>query len=116
MLFFIIKVISSALIIGIISEVSKRSTFIGSIFASIPLTSILAIIWLYEEKKNLSQIISLSYNIFWLVIPSLSFFLIFPYFLKINLNFYFALLLSISIMLLFYFLMVLILGIFGYKM
>lgn len=85
--YFIVKVVTSAIIIAVISELSKKSTLLGSIFASIPLVSLLAIIWLYQENKDTNQIIDLSYNIFWLVLPSLAFFLLFPVLLK-AMNFY----------------------------
>lgn len=115
MIYFIIKVLSSAIIIGIISEVSKKSNMVGSIFASVPLTSLLAIIWLYEESKDTVKIIDLSYNIFWLVIPSLSFFIVLPALLKTNLNFYLSTLIALVVMIILYFVMIFILGKFGYK-
>ena len=71
MWYFIIKILLSSVIIGLISEISKKSTLWGSILASVPLTSLLAIIWLYQDTKDIGKIINLSYNIFWLVLPSL---------------------------------------------
>ena len=46
MIYTILKVaISAALIVGI-SEIAKRSSFLGGLLASLPLTSLLAFIWL----------------------------------------------------------------------
>lgn len=115
MLYFIVKVLVSAVIIGLISEISKKSTLLGSILASVPLTSILAIIWLYNDTKDEAQIIDLSYNIFWLVLPSLVFFLAFPMLLKANVNFYISLVIAAAIMVLCYFGMVFVMGKIGYK-
>ncbi len=115
MWYFIIKVLLSSVIIGLISEISKKSTLWGSILASIPLTSVLAIIWLYQDTKNTSGIIDLSYNIFWLVLPSLAFFIVFPLLLKANVNFYFSLAIALVIMIILYFVMVFILEKFGFK-
>jgi hypothetical protein len=116
MLQYIIKVALSALLIVIVSEVSKKSTLVGGIFASIPLLSVLAIIWLYIDTKDIQKISSLSTSIFWLVIPSLSLFLTLPVFLKMKIDFFLSLFFSLVIMVLFYYLMILILGKFGIKL
>ncbi len=115
MVYYIVKVLISAAIIGLISELSKRSTLMGSILASVPLTSILAIIWLYNDTKDEAQIIDLSFNIFWLVLPSLVFFIAFPMLLKAHINFYLSLVLATALMVLCYFGMVFIMGKLGYK-
>jgi len=112
-LYYVIKIISSAVIITAISEISKRSTLLGSILASIPLISVLGIIWMYVDTKDTLKIAELSTNIFWLVLPSLIFFLVFPILLKKEINFYLALSLSLSLMIGGYYLMVLILKKFG---
>ncbi|GAB1370259.1 hypothetical protein MASR1M45_03190 [Candidatus Kapaibacterium sp.] len=116
MWYFIFKVLLSAVLIGAISEISKRSSLFGSILASVPLTSILAIIWLYTETKDIEKITNLSYDIFWLVIPSLSFFIAFPLLLKTNLNFYISMILAILIMIVLYFGMIFLLNKFGIKL
>ncbi|MGE5456934.1 MAG: DUF3147 family protein [Methanococcaceae archaeon] len=115
MIYYLIKVILSASIIVIVSEVSKRSSLIGSIFASMPLVSILAFIWLYHDTKSKEQVSELSTGIFWLVIPSLSMFILLPILLK-KMEFVPALVISISVMVVLYFLMVLVLAKFGIKL
>jgi len=115
MWYFVIKVLLSSVIIGLISEVSKKSTLWGSILASVPLTSVLAIIWLYQDTKDKAGIIDLSYNIFWLVLPSLAFFIVFPLLLKSNVNFFLSLVISLVIMIILYFAMVFLLEKFGFK-
>lgn len=91
MVYFVVKVFVSAILIVAISEIAKRSTLLGSILASIPLTSVLAMVWLYSDTKDTQKIIALSYDIFWLVLPSLIFFLALPFLLKKSVNFYVAL-------------------------
>lgn len=115
MLYYITKVIISSVIIVIVSELSKRSTLLGSIFASMPLVSILAFIWLYHDTKSKEQVSELSNGIFWLVIPSLSMFILLPILLK-KMDFLPALFISVAIMVVFYFLMVFILGKFGIRL
>ncbi|MGE5398780.1 MAG: DUF3147 family protein [Ignavibacteriales bacterium] len=115
MTYYIIKILLSSVIIVLVSEVSKRSSFIGSIFASMPLVSILAFIWLYHETGSREKISELSTGIFWLVIPSLSLFILLPYLLR-KLNFYPALIISVAVMVVFYFFMVFILDKAGIKL
>lgn len=108
-MYYLIKVIITAILVVIVSEVSKRSSVIAGILASIPLLSFIAIFWMYYENKDLTVIINFSKAIFWLVIPSLLFFVALPILLKKGVNFYLSMTLSASIMVLFYYLMVLIL-------
>lgn len=84
---FIIKTLVSAVIIAVISIVSRRFPGLGGLIASLPLTSILAMIWLYQDTQDVQKVISLSNSIFWMVIPSLSFFIVLPYLIK-RFNFY----------------------------
>jgi hypothetical protein len=69
-------------------------------------------IWLYIDTNSAAKVAQLSYSIFWMVIPSLSLFIILPVLLK-RYNFYLSLTLSTTIMVIFYFLMVKVLHYFG---
>jgi len=102
-MFNVIKIIISALIIFIASEIAKRDTLVGAIIVSLPIISLLSIIWIYVETKDIERIISFSYSVFSMIIPSLSFFLTLPYFLKKNISFSISLMLSIVIMIVLYF-------------
>ncbi len=75
---FLIKVLITAVLVAAISELGKRSTFAGALLAALPLTSLLALMWLYRDTGDAVQAASLARNIFWLVLPSLAFFLVFP--------------------------------------
>ena len=115
MLQYIIKIIVSAILITAISEISKRSSLWGGILASVPLLSVIALIWLFAETRDTVKVSQLSISIFWLVIPSLSMFLLLPYLLRLKVDFYFALLISLFVMILFYYVMIFILAKFGVK-
>ena len=104
-MYYALKILISAVLILLISEVSKRSSLLGAIFASLPLVSFLAILWLYRETKDTAKIAALSTDIFWLVLPSLLFFVVFPLLLKRSFNFYLAFGISASVMVAGYFLM-----------
>jgi hypothetical protein len=106
---YIIKLVISAAIIVAVSEVSKRSSLLGGLLASLPLTSFLAMLWIYHDTKDPAKVASLSTSIFWLVLPSLVFFVALPALLKFHLNFYASFALATAIMLSSYGLMLLLL-------
>lgn len=109
MLYEITKIIISAVLIALISEISKRSTLLGAIFASIPLVSVLAIVWVYIDTHNPQIVASLASSILWLILPSLIFFISLPILLKFQIDFYLSLIGAIGFMVMGYFLMLFIL-------
>jgi hypothetical protein len=88
---YAIKVAVTAVLVVLISELSKRSTLVGAVLASIPITSVLAMIWLYSESRNVAQVAALSRSVFWLVIPSLLLFVVLPLLLNRGHGFYLSL-------------------------
>lgn len=78
MTMLLFKVLITAILVVAISEIGKRSTFAGALLASLPLTSLLALVWLYRDTGDALQAAQLARGIFWLVLPSLLFFLVFP--------------------------------------
>lgn len=100
--YFLAKTLLTALVVAGVSELSRRYSMAAAVLASLPLTSILAFVWMYAEQKNAASVTELSYSIFWLVLPSLAFFLLLPLLLKAGTNFYLALVLSCIGMALFY--------------
>lgn len=109
MVYYTVKFLTTALLVVLISEISKRSSLVGAILASLPVVSILAFIWLYIDTKSVEKVSELSTSIFWLVIPSLSLFIALPLLLKHRVNFYASLVISCAIMISLYFTMMLIL-------
>jgi hypothetical protein len=96
MLYYALKVIISALLIVAISEIAKRSTGFAALVASLPLTSLLAFVWLHMEASPPERIAELSTQIFWLVLPSLLLFLLLPLLLKHGFSFWVSLGLSVA--------------------
>ena len=68
---YAIKVLVTAVLVVAVTELSKRSSFWGAALASLPLTSLLAFVWLHADGAQAERIAGLSMGIFWLVIPSL---------------------------------------------
>jgi len=112
-MYYFIKIVLSATLIMLISEIAKRSNFWGAVLASLPFISIIAFIFLYQETKDVKQVSSLSIDIFWLVIPSLALFIALPILLKKGFNFYLSLGLACLITIVCYYLMTLGLKKFG---
>jgi hypothetical protein len=111
--YYLVKIVITTILIVAISEIAKRSTLIGAILASVPLVSVLAMIWIYIDTKDVSRISSLSTSVFWLVIPSLTLFLALPLLLKQGLNFYLSIGISIGLTVACYWIMVSALAHFG---
>lgn len=103
MIYFIIKLLITSLVIVIVSEIAKKSTFIAAIIISIPLTSILAFTWLYLDTKDYQKVIDLSYGTILLTIPSFAFFIILPALLKFKQNFTLSLIFSVIVTAIIYF-------------
>jgi len=97
-MYFLLKVLISALIIAAASEVARRDLPLAAILASLPLTSLLAILWLYHDTRNGHLAGALATQIFWAILPSLLFFVTFPWLLKTGLRFSLSIILSIGIM------------------
>lgn len=116
MAYYITKIAITTLLIVLISEISKRSSFIGALLASIPLVSVLAMFWLYVDTKDVEKISSLSTSVFWLVIPSLALFIALPVLLKQGINFYLSMGIAILITIGCYWLMVYLLNFFNIKL
>lgn len=113
---FILKTIISALIIATVSEVAKRSTLFGAIVASLPLVSLLSLIWLYVDGADATRLTAFSWNVFWMVLPSLVLFVVLPLLLRAQWTFPPALMVSALTTVVAYFLMAAVLRRFGYQL
>ena len=96
MLYYALKILVSSLVIVAISEIAKRSTAFAALIASLPLTSLLAFVWLRVEGSTAVQIAQLSSQIFWLVLPSLVLFLVLPVLLRHGVEFWLSFAVAIA--------------------
>ena len=87
MLYYATKIFISAFILVAVSEIAKRSSLLGALLASLPLTSLLAFVWLYLDTGDTQKISALSSSILWLVLPSLALFLTLPLLIKLGWGF-----------------------------
>ena len=111
---FLIKVLISALVVAGVATLARRYTIAAALLASLPLTSLLAIIWLYADTRDTGQVVALTYSILWAVIPSLLFFVALPLFLRI-ISFVPALLAACAVTMAGYGIYVLVLSRFGIR-
>ncbi|MGE5354949.1 MAG: DUF3147 family protein [Deltaproteobacteria bacterium] len=109
MIRFIIKVVITSILIVAISEVGKRNSIMAAIYASLPLTTILAMIWLYIDSQEVQKVSALSWNVLIAVIPSHVFLIAFPLLTKLGLNFWISMLISCILTALAYWIYVIIL-------
>lgn len=78
MFYLVIKALVSGAIIAIVSETAKRYPGWGALVASLPLVSILGMIWLWRDKPDIGNMSAHSSATFWYVLPSLPMFLAMP--------------------------------------
>jgi hypothetical protein len=91
MLYLIVKAAVSGVIIAIVSEVAKRSPGVGALIASLPLVSVLGMMWLWRDTHDPDRLGAHAGATFWYVLPSLPMFLLIPELLKRGVAFWLAL-------------------------
>jgi hypothetical protein len=101
-----LKVAITALLVVAVAEAAKRSTFVAAVLASLPLTSLLAMVWLYLDTGDAQKVAELAEAIFWLVLPSLALFIALPLMLRAGWPFGLSLLASGALTVACYFAMV----------
>ena len=102
MLYLLIKAAISGVIVAAISEVARRYPGWGGLLASLPLTSLLAMIWLYRDSGDSERVAALAGSTFWFILPSLPMFLVLPALIRSGTAFWLALGVSVAGTLLLY--------------
>ena len=82
MLLFLIKAMVSGLLVALISTIARRYPGWGGLLASLPLVSVLAMLWLYGETREPEKVAALAMSTFWFILPSLPMFLLIPLMLR----------------------------------
>ncbi|MBU0720252.1 DUF3147 family protein [bacterium] len=116
MLYYITKLIITALLIVLISEIGKRYSLAGALLAAIPLVSILAMIWMYIDTSETKSAVEFSNRIVWLIAPSMTLFIVFPLLIKKGMHFYPSLFISTVLTIMAYYSVIFILGKLGIKL
>ena len=115
MFFLFLKILITASIIVIITEISKFNDRLGGIVAALPITTFIILFWLYYENSSVEKISNhMSYTLLY-VLPTLPMFITFPYLIN-KLGFYWAVILSIIMTMFFLVIVHLLSKKFGYRM
>ena len=96
MLYFVIKAALSGLIVAAVSEIARRSPGWGGLLASLPLTSLLAMVWLWRDTHNGERVAELAGSAFWFILPSLPMFLVLPWLLRSGLGFWLGMAIAVA--------------------
>ncbi len=93
----IVKILLTAVIILVVTKLQLLSDKLSALLIALPLTSILAMIWMRheskvpDEAKRIASIADHAYYTFWFVLPTMPMFLVIPWMLRKGHGFYFTL-------------------------
>ena len=88
MLYLAVKAALSGIIIAVVSELARRSPTLGALVVSLPLISILGILWLWYDTGDAERIAAHAQSTFWYVLPTLPMFLLMPAMLRYGIGFW----------------------------
>ena len=112
----IIKALISGAVIVAVSELAKKNNLLASVIHSLPLTSLLAFIWLYASTRNAELIGQHAYGTFWFVLPTLPMFVLMPWLIRTLGGFWPALAAGVVLTVALYFLTMRLLTLAGVKL
>ena len=96
MIYLIIKAALSGAIVAAVSEIARRYPGWGGLVASLPLTSLLAMLWLWRDTHDPARIAELSMGAFWFILPSLPMFAVLPALVRNGVGFWIAIGISVA--------------------
>ena len=96
MLYLLIKAAISGVIVAAVSEIARRYPGWGGLVASLPLTSLLAMIWLYRDTQDAGRVAELSISTFWFFLPSVPMFVALPLLLRSGIGFWAAVAIGVA--------------------
>lgn len=105
MYYLALKALISGALIAIASTLAKRYPGFGAMVASLPLVSVLGMIWLWSDKPDAENMAAHAGATFWYVLPSLPMFLVIPVLLRHGLSFWLTLALGCALTIALYVLM-----------
>lgn len=88
---FVAKALLAGVMIAAIAEVGRRLPTMAALIASLPLVSILGMIFLWNARPDAENMATHAEATFWFVLPSLPMFLLIPYLLRHGYGFWTAL-------------------------
>src|SRR5437868_3719740 len=95
-LYLFIKAALSGIIVAAVSEIARRYPGWGGLVASLPLTSLLAMLWLWRDTGDSGRVAALAGSTFWFILPSLPLFVALPLLLRSGVGFWLSMVLVIA--------------------
>jgi len=111
--FDIVKVLLTAAIILFVNKIQLFSDKLSALLIALPLTSLLAMIWMWHGGQSSGKIAGHAEGTFWFVLPTLPMFLILPWMMRSGWSFWSALAANCAITTLFFWFTVVLLRKFG---
>ncbi len=102
MIAFAVRAALSGLIVAAVAMIARRNPAAGALVASLPLISVLGMIWLWRDTGDTVRLAGHAEATFWYVLPSLPMFLIVPGLLRHGVGFWWALLAGCGVTILLY--------------
>jgi hypothetical protein len=87
-LYLLIKAALSGVIVAAVSEIARRYPGWGGLVASLPLTSLLAMLWLWRDTGDPERVAALSVSTIWFFVPSVPLFIALPLLLRSGVGFW----------------------------
>jgi hypothetical protein len=105
MWYLVLKAAISGVLVAAASEVARRFPGWGALIASLPLVSVLGMMWLWHDRPDAANMAAHAEGTFWFVLPSLPMFLAIPWLLRLGVNFWAALAIGCALTVTLYLLM-----------
>jgi hypothetical protein len=105
MWYLVLKAAISGVLVAAASEVARRFPGWGALIASLPLVSVLGMMWLWHDRPDAANMAAHAEATFWFVLPSLPMFLAIPWMLRSGVNFWAALAIGCAMTIALYLLM-----------
>ena len=96
MLYLIIKAAISGAIVAAVSEIARRYPSWGGLVASLPLTSLLAMLWLWRDSRDAERVAELSASTIWFILPSIPLFIALPLLLRWGVSFWLSMVVVVA--------------------
>jgi hypothetical protein len=112
---FVLRALVSGVIVAVVALVARRYPAAGALIASLPLVSILGMIWLWRDTGDAGNMAAHAEATFWFVLPSLPMFLLIPWLLRRGVEFWPALAAGCLLTILLYLITVVVAARFGVR-
>ncbi|MGJ3648563.1 DUF3147 family protein [Sphingomonas sp. GlSt437] len=91
MLAFALRAGVSGVLIALVALLARRSPALGALVASLPLVSVMGMMWLWHDTQDSARLAAHAEATLWYVLPSLPMFLLIPALLRHGVSFWPAL-------------------------